>query len=187
MYVREAKKREEVWLLDQLEAFGFDDPAFRSRDYVIAVDEDAGERVGFGRVRTHGGESPYCEVTSLGVREDWRGRGFGAAIVQKLLALADEQDCGAVYVFTEQTGYLEQFGFEGLEEDALTDQQRERLDVVRETIESEAVAMVVDVDEFSVPRRLARRFESDEEAPEERPEDFGIDPDTATYKYDTGR
>ena len=39
MYVRDAKNREEVWLLDQIDALGIDAEAFRSRDYVLAVDE----------------------------------------------------------------------------------------------------------------------------------------------------
>ena len=81
MYVRDAKKREEVWLLDRLEEFGFEDPAFRSRDYVIALDEEAGRRVGFGRIRVHSGDPEYCEVTTVGVLPDWRRQGVGAHVV----------------------------------------------------------------------------------------------------------
>ena len=32
MYVRDAKNREEVWLLDRIEEMGLDETAFRSRD-----------------------------------------------------------------------------------------------------------------------------------------------------------
>jgi hypothetical protein len=52
MYVRGAKKREEVWLLDRLDEFGLADPAFRSRDYVVALDEESGSKAGFGRIRS---------------------------------------------------------------------------------------------------------------------------------------
>jgi hypothetical protein len=43
-----------------------------------------------------------------------------------------------------------------------------------------------------MPDRLRERFKRAAEPegdsdPEETPEDFGIDPDDATYKYDTGR
>ena len=41
----------EAWLLDQIERLGLDETAFRSRDYVIAVDEEQNERAGFGRRR----------------------------------------------------------------------------------------------------------------------------------------
>ncbi len=40
MYVRDARNRDEVWLLDAIEELGVDDASFRSRDYVIAVDEE---------------------------------------------------------------------------------------------------------------------------------------------------
>jgi len=53
MYIRDAKNRDEAWLLDAIEQLGLDDVAFRSRDYVIAVDEESGDRAGFGRLRLH--------------------------------------------------------------------------------------------------------------------------------------
>ena len=49
MFARDAKNHEEVWLLDRLDEYGFEDPAFRSRDYVLAIDDDTNERTGFAR------------------------------------------------------------------------------------------------------------------------------------------
>lgn len=187
MYVREAKKREEVWLLDRLEEFDVDDPAFRSRDYVIAFDEDAGRRVGFGRFRVHSTEPPFCEVTAVGVLDEWRRRGVGAHILERLVELARERGYETVFAFTSLVDYLDRFGFETVSDESLTDPQRERLETVREEADPDAVALRVDADSFSIPTRLRRRFEDEEEDSEESPEDFGIDPDTATYKYDTGR
>ena len=52
--------------------------------------------------------------------------------------------------------------------------------------------MVIDADRFRMPDRLRERFKDAAEVaeaetePEESPEDFGIDPEEATYKYDTG-
>ena len=53
--------------------------------------------------------------------------------------------------------------------------------------------MYVEADRFRMPDRLRERFKTAAEAdsesegdPEESAEDFGIDPDDATYKYDTG-
>ncbi|MFB6093487.1 MAG: GNAT family N-acetyltransferase [Halanaeroarchaeum sp.] len=187
MYVRDAKNREEVWLLDRLEDFGFEDPAFRSRDYVIALDEEAGRKVGFGRVRIHSGDDGFCEITCVGVLPEWRGGGVGSRIVERLVERARDEGCGAVYAFTPAADYLEQFGFAVVDEDALDERKRDRLSAVRETTD-EAVALRVDVSAFDVPTRLERRFAGEErDDPEESAEDFGIDPDTATYKYDTGR
>ncbi|UWG47393.1 Acetyltransferase (GNAT family) [Halanaeroarchaeum sp. HSR-CO] len=185
MYVREAKKREEVWLLDRLEEFGIDDPAFRSRDYVIALDEDAGRKVGFGRFRVHSTDPEFCEVTAIGVLDAWQDRGVGAHILQRLVEIANERGFDTVYAFTSLVGYLEKFGFETVSEDSLPGPQRDRLDAVRKVADPDAVPLRVTAEEFSVPRRLRHRFEDDDS--EESPEDFGIDPESATYKYDTGR
>jgi hypothetical protein len=57
----------------------------------------------------------------------------------------------------------------------------------------EIVAMRLPVDRFEMPDRLREAFkvavpvETGDTEPEERPEDFGVDPENATYKYDTGR
>jgi N-acetylglutamate synthase-like GNAT family acetyltransferase len=187
MYVRDAKKREEVWLLDRLAEFGFEDPAFRSRDYVIALDEEAGRKVGFGRIRIHSETTEFCEITNIGVLEEWEGQGVSALIVERLVEHAREQDFDVVYSFTATAEYFEQFGFEAIPEDELDDGQRNRLQAVREMTNSAVVPIRVDVEAFSVPTRLKHRLEADDEQPEETAEDFGIDPDSATYKYDTGR
>ncbi|AKH97246.1 GNAT family N-acetyltransferase [Halanaeroarchaeum sulfurireducens] len=187
MHVRDAKNREEVWLLDQLEAFGFEDPAFRSRDYVIAIDEEAGRKVGFGRIRVHSSDPPVCEVTCVGVLEDWRGQGVGAHILERLVELGRDQGFDRVVVFTSKTGYLKQFGFEEVSDASLAASERDRLETVRESSDPNAVALRVGVDEFSMPRRLRRRFADDERREEAATEDFGIDTESATYKYDTGR
>lgn len=189
MYVRDAKNREEVWLLDRLEEFDFEDPAFRSRDYVIALDEDAGEKVGFGRIRAHTGDGEFCELRCIGVLPEWRGGGVGAHILERLVELARDQGFETVFVFTGVPGYFEQFGFVRVDEGSLTDAQRDRLSAVADQRDDEdVVAMRTPVTAFSVPSRLRRRFDRDEdESPEEQPEDFGIDPTSASYKYDTGR
>lgn len=190
MYVREAKNREEVWLLDRLDEFGIEDPAFRSRDYVIAFDEDAGRKVGFGRFRVHATDPEFCEVTAVGVLEDWQEQGVGAHILERLVELAHERGFDSVFAFTSLTDYVEQFGFEEVSEESLTEPQRDRLETVLADADPAAVPLRVVVEEFSIPDRLRRRFagdEDEEDEPEETPEDFGIDPESATYKYDTGR
>ena len=187
MYVREAKKREEVWLLDRLEEFDIDDPAFRSRDYVIALDEDAGRKVGFGRFRVHSTDPEFCEVTAVGVLDDWQSQGVGAHILERLVEIAHDRGFDTVYAFTSLVEYLERFGFETVSEESLTTPQRERLAAVHEEADPDAVPLAVTGEKFTIPRRLRHRFEDDDTGSEESAEDFGIDPESATYKYDTGR
>ena len=190
MYVRGAKKHEEVWLLDRLDEFEFEDPSFRSRDYVFAVDEQTRERAGFGRLRVHTSDPPVCEFTNVGVFGGWRDQGVGAHIFERLVELARDQEFETGYALTEEGDYLRQLGFERIPEDDLPDPLPDRLEAVREN-RPDAVPFRLDFSAFEVPDRLRRRFSDadDEDAsePEESAEDFGIDPDSATYKYDTGR
>jgi N-acetylglutamate synthase-like GNAT family acetyltransferase len=189
MYVRDARNRDEAWLLDHIEAMGLDDTAFRSRDYVIAVDDESSTRAGFGRFRVHRDDAA-CELTSIGVLEGWKGQGVGAHVVERLLRNAGIEGYDRVYALTPAHEYLAQFGFRAVEADDLPESLRERLDEKRERHDT-VVPMVIDTDRFRMPDRLRERFKNaaeseDEVEPEETAEDFGIDPDEATYKYDTG-
>lgn len=189
MYIRDAEKREEVWLLDRLDEFGFEDPAFRSRDYVFAVDEDTGKKTAFGRLRVHSvdGEK-VCELTCIGVLPDWRNQGVGAHIVERLVEVARDLGADIIYSFTTAADYCAQFGFDTIAVGDLPPKLKERFERVAEQ-DPEAEAVSIATEDFQVPPRLRRRFRDDEgeEEPSERPEDFGIDPETASYKYDTGR
>jgi len=191
MYVRNAKNRDEPWLLDRIDALGVDAEAFRSRDYVLAVDEDSNTRVGFGRLRIHPGEPEACELTGIGVLESWRGQGVGAHVIERLIAEAGDEGFETVYVLTDQPDYLTQFGFDRVGSEALPDQLVDRLARKREQLEAAVVPLAVDVEAFEMPPRLREAFkhavaDDGSEEPEDTAEDFGIDPETATYKYDTG-
>ncbi|WP_336034484.1 GNAT family N-acetyltransferase [Halobacterium yunchengense] len=192
MYARDAKKHEEVWLLDRLDEFGFEDPAFRSRDYVLAIDEDTNERAGFARLRVHAAdEGKVCEFTNIGVREDWRGHGVGAHLLEHLVEDARDQGFEEAYALTDEADYLAQFGFERVPEADLPPPLPDRLEATR-TYQPDAEPVHLEFADFEIPQRLRDRFAAEEgdddesEESRESAEDFGIDPDTATYKYDTG-
>ncbi|TYT62213.1 GNAT family N-acetyltransferase [Natrialba swarupiae] len=200
MYVRDAKNREEVWLLDHIESMGLDDTAFRSRDYVVAIDEESGEKAGFGRIRVHkfGPDSDddeiheVCELTSIGVLEGWREQGVGAHVVERLVEYASDQGFETVYTLTGEGGYLAQFGFQRIDESRLPEPLQRRLEEKRDGVDPDAKPLAIDVVEFRMPDRLREAFKRapegrEEASTDETPEDFGIDPDSATYKYDTGR
>jgi N-acetylglutamate synthase-like GNAT family acetyltransferase len=192
MYVRDARNRGEAWLLDHIEQLGLDETAFRSRDYVIAVDEEQNERAGFGRVRIHKtDDGEVCELTSIGVLEAWRGQGVGAHVVERLVQTASDNEFEVVYSLTGEPEYLDQFGFERIEIANLPEKLQGRLTEKQESLEPDAVPMRIDPDRFRMPTRLREAFkgaqaDEGEPEPQEGPEDFGIDPDEATYKYDTG-
>jgi N-acetylglutamate synthase-like GNAT family acetyltransferase len=194
MYVRDAKNREEVWLLDHIEEMGLDETNFRSRDYVIAIDEHDGRKAGFGRIRIHKPDDsdPICELTSIGVLPEWRNQGVGSHVIERLVEYASDEGFDVVYSLTGADRYLTQFGFERIDPSALPPRLRERLEEKRENIQPDAVPMRLDCADFAVPQRCRERFKNastqePEPESEDPPEDFGIDTDEATYKYDTGR
>jgi N-acetylglutamate synthase-like GNAT family acetyltransferase len=189
MYVRDAKNREEVWLLDWIEDLGLDDRSFRSRDYVVAVDEEHDTKAGFGRLRVHAdGDTRCCELTSIGVLPAWREQGVGAHVIERLVHYAGDERFEEVYAVTDQGSYLGQFGFRRADRDSLPEPLQARLDAPEA---DSAVGFVLSVDRFRMPERLRERFKDAEPHPEdetegleEGPEDFGIDPEQASYKYD---
>ena len=196
MYARDAKNRDEAWLLDAIERLGLDDVAFRSRDYVIAVDQESGDRAGFGRLRLHRGdegEANRIELTGIGVLPEWRDRGVGAHVVERLVDTAAADGFETVYVLTDQPDYLTQFGFEAVATEDLPPALSDRLDEKREFLGGGVVGLRIPVDEFEMADRFREAFKKAEPADaaaddvEESAEDFGIDPESATYKYDTGR
>ena len=193
MYVRDAKNRDEVWLLDHIETMGLDETAFRSRDYVIAMDEQSNDRAVFGRIRIHKpDEGEVCELTSIGVLEDWREQGVGAHVVERLVTTARDKGFEEVYSLTSAEEYLEQFGFERIEPAQLPDVLRRRLEEKQASLDSGSVPLRVQTDRFRMPTRFRTAFkeahpDNEETEPTETAEDFGIDPEKATYKYDTGR
>ena len=192
MYVRDAKNRDEVWLLDHIEAMELDDAAFRSRDYVIAIDEQTGDRAGFGRIRIHRtDDTKHCELTGIGVLESWRGQGVGAHVVERLVTTGRDKGFEVAYTLTSESGYLEQFGFERIPPTQLPPVLRDRLREKQSGVDPGAVPLRIPTDRFRMPSRLREAFKSayaddEPEEPPESAEDFGIDPDDATYKYDTG-
>lgn len=192
MYVRDAKNRDEVWLLDHIEAMGLDGTAFRSRDYVISVDENTNERAGFGRIRIHvTDDGELLELTSIGTLEDWRRQGVSAHVVERLLAQATDHEFETVYALTDTPEYLAQFGFEPVSTSDLPAKLSDRLDEKRAIQSPDVISVAIAPEAFVMPETLRERFtqavKKQEPEPEDTPEDFGIDPTDATYKYDTGR
>jgi N-acetylglutamate synthase-like GNAT family acetyltransferase len=192
MYVRDARNRDEVWLLDHIEDMDLDEAAFRSREFVIAVDEQADERVGFGRLRVHTPTADVAELTTVGVLPDWRNQGVGAHVIERLVEEAGDDGYETVYALLQEPGYLTQFGFDPIDADDLPPVLADRLASKRADTDADIVPLELDVGDFEMPEHLRDAFKTAtaEEDPtedvQETAEDFGIDPDEATYKYDIG-
>jgi len=97
-----------------------------------------------------------------------------------------------VYVLTDQAAYLEQFGVREIDADSLPEPLARRLEYKRGQVSEDVVPLAVAPAGFSMPTRLREAFktatgEERDPEPAAAAEDFGIDPDEATYKYDTGR
>jgi len=190
MYVRNGKPRDETWLREEGEAMGLDAAALQADEYVIAVEETTNKRAGFGRLRVHAGERKVAELTSIGVLEPWRDQGVGAHILERLLTKGGDAGVDAAYVLTDEPGYPAQFGFERCPTDDLPEPLVDRRGEKQSVADDELVALTIGVAAFEMPPRLREAFKSATPAGDEptadTDEDFGIDAETATYKYDTG-
>lgn len=77
------------------------------------------EFLGCGALHLYG---PHlAEVRSIVVREDRRGLGAGDAILEALIAEADEHEVASVCLFTRIPDYFEHLGFRVAERDAMPD------------------------------------------------------------------
>jgi N-acetylglutamate synthase-like GNAT family acetyltransferase len=84
-------------------------------DWMVAVVKE--EIVGVGRLRYY---DDVCELSSVGVLEDYRNMGIGKAIIK---ALIDDASTKVIYTVTEIPEYFAQSGF------ALTDAFPEDIDL----------------------------------------------------------
>ena len=97
------------------------------RDFTVAyrtiTNPETGEPeedfLGCGALHLYG---PHlAEVRSIVVREDRRGLGAGDAILEALIAEADEHEVVSVCLFTRIPDYFEHLGFRTAERDAMPD------------------------------------------------------------------
>jgi len=187
MYVRDGKSRDETWLRDGSEAMGLGEAVGEPQEYVIAVEEESDERAGFGRLCVHTDGPAIGELTHIGVHESWRNQGVGAHIIERLLTRASDAGVETAYILTDEPGYPAQFGFERVDDlpTPLADQRTQ----TKAVGDDDGRALAIDPEAFEMPSRLRDAFKTANGAGEEPSvdaEEFGIDADGATYKYDTG-
>ncbi len=198
MYVRDAKQGRSLVArphrVDGARRHGVPLARLRRRDRRVR------RKAGFGRIRVHkfGPDSDddeiheVCELTSIGVLEGWREQGVRGPRRRAPRRVRERPGFETVYTLTGEGGYLAQFGFQRIDESRLPEPLQRRLEEKRDGVDPDAKPLAIDVVEFRMPDRLREAFKRapegrEEASTDETPEDFGIDPDSATYKYDTGR
>lgn len=91
------------FIAKEVKRLGLDVEGLENHQFLVAKE---GERiVGFGRMKHYG---EIYEMASLGVMEDFRGRGIGRMLVEALL---DHFPSKEVYLVTDIPSFFEKFGF----------------------------------------------------------------------------
>lgn len=86
------------------------------RDFFIARNS-AGDLIGVGAIHVCWEE--LAEIRSLVVKEPYRRRGIGRALVNACLAEAPKLGIKRVFVLTYETGFFRKFGFSEVEKSVL--------------------------------------------------------------------
>jgi hypothetical protein len=100
MYVRQMRKGDEAWLLSKFEEMELDDPAFRSRDYVLAIDAD-GDTCGFGRVYRYTDGAPHVRLANIETFGSCDADHTRARIFEALFEKAFEYECEVAYIVAD--------------------------------------------------------------------------------------
>lgn len=114
MYVRDATNKDEAWMLEKIDQKEREEELFRTRDFVVAVDEETEQRVGFGRLLYHrnNDDLEYVEMDSLEIlsRADEEQ---GKQLINELIQMAEDREFNRVFTFpNDNIKILEELGFE---------------------------------------------------------------------------
>lgn len=193
MFTRQARKNEEVWLMDQLDERNLDDQAFRSREYVFLFEDSQDRPIAFARGRIHRDtEQPnWGEFTSF----DTNSSQSLPQLLPRLITGLDERvrgegldDDSEIYIFTENTQLFTKFGFAPVDRDELRPMVKDRLQKKESYLYAELDPMRVTLQDLRV-----KSFDDEdtEEVPDvgdiqKEKESLGYsDDDDMTYKYST--
>lgn len=91
----------------------------------FVVAEEGGEIVGVAGIEACGRAGRHALLRSVAVRDAWRGRGLGRALVAGAIAVAEERGATALYLLTTTAeGYFPGFGFRTTTRDAVPEDVR---------------------------------------------------------------
>lgn len=193
MFIRQARKNEEVWLLDHLDGQSLDDQAFRSREYIFLFEDDGERPIAFARGRIHRDtENPnWGEFTSFDTNTDKSL----PQVLPRLISGLDKRvrdegldDENTIFIFTENPQLFTRFGFEPVDRENLKPMVRDRLEKKESYLYVELDVLMLKLGELNIESFDAT---DEEEVPdigdiEEEKEALGFsDDDDMTYKYST--
>lgn len=111
--LRKAKESDMAAINEIALKYDLDSNDTKASQFIVA--EETGKIVGFGRLLPHTG---CVELGTIGVVEEYRGKGIARKIINELLDMvrAGLPPAPSVYLTTLIPSFFEQFGFKKLEE-----------------------------------------------------------------------
>ncbi len=128
---RKAITDDEAWILEKLSQENANHDLFRPEDFIVALDADTDERVGFGCVQYHRNLSDDTEYVELGniVVLDRASEEQGCLLLVKLAEQAENSGNQQVFTFPHNHHSLfEEVGFVQKEKSALPEVMQERVE-----------------------------------------------------------
>lgn len=167
MYTREAHNNDEAWMLQKLNEAGYDERAFRSRDFLLAVEENTKQRLAFGRLRYHKAQDENIpELTSF-LSLETAAHEDACELGAELVETAERGDYDVVYAFPQKNiRVFRDIGFEQVPVDALPTELRERYESKQEYLDSSLESMIIQTGHLSFDRETAEDQQNDYAKPD---------------------
>lgn len=167
MYTRDAHNNDEAWMLQKLNDAGYDQRAFRSRDFLLAVGDDTEQRLAFGRLRYHKAQDQNIpELTSF-LSLETASHEDACELGVDLVETAAQADYDVVYAFPHRNvSVFRDIGFEQVAVDALPDELRERYKSKQEYLDSSLESLIIQPGHVSFDRETADDQQGDHSKPE---------------------
>lgn len=110
--------------------------------FIVAEEGDA--LVGVAGIEECGRPGTNALLRSVAVKDDWRGRGLGRALVTSAIALAEQRGARALYLLTTSAeSYFPSFGFRETTRDTVPDDVKSTVEF-KSACPDSAVVMVRD-------------------------------------------
>lgn len=125
---RQAITNDEAWMLEKLSRENAKHDSFRPEDFIVALDAETEERIGFGCIKYHRNIADDTEYVEIGdfVVLDWASKQQGCLLLNELVKKAKEGGNDQVFAFPHKYHELfEEVGFEKREIDELPDVMNE--------------------------------------------------------------
>lgn len=188
---RDAHTDDEAWMLEKLNQDNYNLDNFNPRDFRLAVNEDTGERLAFGRTQYHRNvdDIEYVEIGSFVVLERSEFE-HGCQLLVDLAEQSEHNDVAQVFSFPHNNhDTFREVGFEEVGRDRLPTVMQERLDDEIEKYGDSVIPMVaepknVEFEDEDEDEEFVKPEGTDEEEIEKIKDELNIS-ENANTKYST--